>query len=140
MEAKPHMLKHNIIRNGEDLLNNLRAHQFAANRQNKLKKAVEKGDKVKDFILKNAFRKWYINSLKVGKNNTLLEKLLINNDFRMNNLMEKLLRKGLYNWLRNTSQPKAALPNTEKACDLLRKATTEPFFTKLREKNAKKEC
>ena len=138
MEAKPHMLKHNIIRNGEDLLNNLRAHQFAANRQNKLKKAVEKGDKVKDFILKNAFRKWYVNSLKVRNNNTLLEKLLINNDFRMNNLMEKLLRKGLYNWLRNTSQPKAALPNTEKACDLLRKATTEPFFTKLREKMQKK--
>jgi hypothetical protein len=45
-----------------------------------------------------------------------------------------MLRKSLYAWLKNASQPKTAIPNTEKACDLIRKATTEPFFTKLREK------
>ena len=56
----------------------------------------------------------------------------------MNNLIEKLLRKSLYTWLKNVSQPKTSIPNTEKACDLIRKATTEPFFTKLREKMQKK--
>ena len=56
----------------------------------------------------------------------------------MNNLIEKLLRKHFYIWLKNISQPKTSIPNTEKACDLIRKATTEPFFTKLREKMQKK--
>ena len=56
----------------------------------------------------------------------------------MNNLIEKLLRKSFYKWLKNVSQPKTSIPNTEKACDLIRKATTEPFFTKLREKMQKK--
>ena len=132
--AKPHLLKHNIIRNAEDLLNALKSKYKYANRQNALKKAIKKGDKAKDNLVKNALKKWYVNTLKSGKNNNILEKLLINNDFRMNNLIEKLLRKSLYTWLKNASQPKTAIPNTEKACDLIRKATTEPFFTKLREK------
>ena len=138
MEAKPHVLKHNINKNAEDLLNALRSKYYFANRQNVLKKVIKKGDKVKDFILRNALRKWFTNTLKSGKNANILSKLLINNDFRMNNLIEKLLRKSLYTWLKNASQPKTSIPNTEKACDLIRKATTEPFFTKLREKMQKK--
>ena len=138
MEAKPHVLKHNINKNAEDLLNALRSKYYFANRQNKLRKVIKKGDKIKDFVLRNALRKWYTNTLKSGKNVNILAKLLINNDFRMNNLIEKLLRKSLYTWLKNVSQPKTSIPNTEKACDLIRKATTEPFFTKLREKMQKK--
>jgi hypothetical protein len=138
MEAKPHVLKHNINKNAEDLFNALKSKYYLANRQNVLKKVIKKGDKVKDFILRNAFRRWYTNTLKSGKNINILSKLLINNDFRMNNLIEKLLRKSLYTWLKNASQPKTSIPNTEKACDLIRKATTEPFFTKLREKMQKK--
>ena len=138
MEAKPHVLKHNINKNAEDLFNALKSKYYLANRQNVLKKVIKKGDKAKDFILRNAFRKWYTNTLKSGKNINILSKLLINNDFRMNNLIEKLLRKSLYTWLKNASQPKTSIPNTEKACDLIRKATTEPFFIKLREKMQKK--
>jgi len=123
MESTPHILKYNINLNGEDLLNSLRSKHYFAKRQNILKKAIKKGDKAKDFNLKNTLRKWYVNSLKMDKNNKILE---------------KLLRKAIYKWLRNASQPKTALPNTEKACDLIRKATTEPFFTKLREKMQKK--
>ena len=138
MAAKPHVLRHNIFKNAEDLLNALRNRYFLYNRQNVLKKALKKGNKVKDFLLRNAFRKWYANTLKTGNKNNILAKLLINNDFRMNNLIEKLLRKHFYIWLKNISQPKTSIPNTEKACDLIRKATTEPFFTKLREKMQKK--
>ena len=138
MEAKPHVLRHNINKNAEDLLNALRSKYYFANRQNVLRKVLRKGEKVKDFILRNALRKWYTNALKASKNNNILGKLLINNDFRMNNLIEKLLRKALYTWVKNASQPKTAVPNTEKACDLIRKATTEPFFNKLREKMQKK--
>ena len=138
MEAKPHVLKHNIIRNAEDLLNALRNKYFIANRQNVLKKVIKKGDKTKDFVLRNALRKWFTNALKTGKKDNILGKLLINNDFRMNNLIEKLLRKAFYKWLRNASQPKTSIPNTERACDLIRKATTEPFFNKLREKMQQK--
>jgi hypothetical protein len=133
-QAKPHLLKHNIFKNAEDLLNALRSKYNLVHRQNVLKKVLKKGDKAKDFILRNAFNKWYVNTLKSEKKNNILGKLLINNDFRMNNLVEKLLRKSLYTWLKNASQPKTAIPNTEKACDLIRKATTEPFFTKLRER------
>ena len=52
----------------------------------------------------------------------------------MNHLIEKMMRKALYTWNRKAIQPKSIIPNTEKACDFIRKATTEPFFNKLREK------
>lgn len=105
-QAKPHLLKHNIFKNAEDLLNALRSKYNLVHRQNVLKKVLKKGDKAKDFILRNAFNKWYVNTLKSEKKNNILGKLLINNDFRMNNLVEKLLRKSLYTWLKNASQPK----------------------------------
>ena len=40
-EAKPHVLRHNIILNAEDLLNALRSKYYIANRQNVLKKAIK---------------------------------------------------------------------------------------------------
>jgi len=69
MESTPHILKYNINLNGEDLLNSLRSKHYFAKRQNILKKAIKKGDKAKDFNLKNTLRKWYVNSLKMDKNN-----------------------------------------------------------------------
>ena len=138
IEINAHLLKLNIMKNGEEFLNNLKALHYYANRQYILKKSIEKADKIKQIILKNTLRKWYKNSLKVGRNNKYLEKILINNDFRMNNLMEKLLRKSLYNWHRNAIQSKKDLLHSKKACDLLRKTTTEPFFSKIREKINKK--
>ena len=138
IDINRHLLKFNIIKNGNDLLNSLRAQHYIANRQNKLQKAVEKGDKIKYSIVKKTLRKWYKKSLKVYKNNYILEKLLINNDFRMNNLMKKLVRKCVYTWLKNAKKSKIELSNTKNACCLLRKVATEPFFAKVRKKIQKK--
>ena len=133
-EAKPHILRHNILQNAEDLMNALKHKRFIQTRQTILHKAMKQGGKVRDFILRRHLKKWYINALKESTKSKFFGKLLINNDFRMNNLIEKILRKALYKWQRNAAQPKTIIPNTEKACDLIRKATTEPFFAKLREK------
>jgi hypothetical protein len=138
MAAKPHILRHNILKNAEDLMNALRHEYFIKNRQNVLHKAMKQSGKVRDFVLRRALKKWYINALKEGTKAKFFGKLLINNDFRMNHLIEKMMRKALYTWQRNAAQPKTIIPNTEKACELIRKATTEPFFTKLRERIEKK--
>ena len=127
MEAKPHLLRHNILKNAEDLMNALKQEYFIKNRQMVLHKAMKQVGKIHDFVLRRALKKWYING-----------KLLINNDFRMNHLIEKMMRKALYTWQRNAAQPKTIIPNTEKACEFIRKATTEPFFIKLRERIEKK--
>ena len=133
-EAKPHLLRHNILKNAEDLMNALKERHFLQNRQNTLFKAIRQTGKVTKFLLRNALKKWYINALKEGTKAKFFSKLLINNDFRMNHLIEKMMRKALYTWQRKAIQPKTIIPNTEKACDFIRKATTEPFFIKLREK------
>ena len=136
--AKPHILRHNILKNAEELMNALKHKNFIKTRQIILHKAMKQSNKVRDFILRRALRKWNINALKLATKSKFFGKLLINNDFRMNHLIEKMMRKALYTWQRNAMQPKTIIPNTEKACELIRKATTEPFFTKLREKLEKK--
>jgi hypothetical protein len=138
MEAKPHLLRHNILKNAEDLMSALKHEYFIKNRQKVLHKAMKQSSKVRDFVLRRALKKWYINALKEGTKAKFFGKLLINNDFRMNHLIEKMMRKALYTWQRNAAQPKTIIPNTEKACDLIRKATTEPFFIKLRQRIEKK--
>ena len=134
MEAKPHILRHNILKNAEDLMNALKEKYFLQNRQNTLFRAIRQTGKVTKFILRNALKKWYIKALKEGTRAKFFSKMLINNDFRMNHLIEKMMRKALYTWNRKAIQPKSIITNTEKACDFIRKATTEPFFNKLREK------
>jgi hypothetical protein len=134
LEAKPHILRHNILKNAEELMNALKYQNFIKNRQMVLHKAMKQAGKIRDFVLRRALRKWNMNALKLATKSKFFGKLLINNDFRMNHLIEKMMRKALYTWQRNAAQPKTIIPNTEKACDLIRKATTEPFFTKLREK------
>ena len=57
-QAKPHLLKHNMIRNAEDLLNALKKKYNYVNRQKVLAKAIKKGDKAKDNLVKNALKKW----------------------------------------------------------------------------------
>ena len=134
MEAKPHILRHNILKNAEDLMNALKEKYFLQNRQNTLFRAIRQTGKVTKYILRSALKKWYIKALKEGTRAKFFSKMLINNDFRMNHLIEKMMRKALYTWQRKAVQPKTIIPNTEKACDFIRKATTEPFFIKLREK------
>ena len=119
-------------------MNALKQEYFIKNRQMVLHKAMKQTGKIHDFFLRRALKKWYINALKEGTKAKFFGKLLINNDFRMNHLIEKMMRKALYTWQRNAAQPKTIIPNTEKACEFIRKATTEPFFTKLRERIEKK--
>ena len=134
IEAKPHILRHNILKNAEGLMEALKEKLYLQKRENMLTKALKQSSKVQTFMLRRYLRRWYINALKAGTKAKFFSRLLINNDLRMNHLIEKMMRKALYTWQRNAVQPKTIIPNTEKACDLIRKATTEPFFIKLREK------
>ena len=58
IEAKPHMLKHNINMNAEDLLTGLRNQYNRKLRKDKLKKIVNKSDRSKLGLLDKAFQKW----------------------------------------------------------------------------------
>ena len=72
------------------------------------------------------------------KNNDILRNLKLKYamnmaDRKSNDQMKDLLRKAFHTFRKNTSEPKTILPDTEKAISLLRKATVQPFFQKMRE-------
>ena len=54
-------------------------------------------------------------------------------DRKLNDQIKDILRKAFQTFRKNTSEPKTILPDTEKAISLLRKATVQPFFQKMRE-------
>ena len=72
------------------------------------------------------------------KNNELIRNLKLKYatnlaDRKLNNQLKDLLRNAFQTFRRNTSIQKSILPDTEKAISLLRKATVQPFFQKMRE-------
>lgn len=54
-----------------------------------LTKALKQSSKVQTFMLRRYLRRWYINALKAGTKAKFFSRLLINNDLRMNHLIEK---------------------------------------------------
>ena len=71
MRAKIHMLKHNINKNAEDLLNALRDRTDIIRLQNALRKFIRRAPKYNLPLLRKTFRKWYDNA-KDMKNHTIL--------------------------------------------------------------------
>ena len=137
MKAKKHMLKHNINQNAEDLLNALRNIADVKKLEKLLRKFIYRAPKYNLPLLRKVFRKWYDNS-KDMKNNELIRNLKLKYatnlaDRKLNNQLKDLLRNAFQTFRRNTSIPKSILPDTEKAISLLRKATVQPFFQKMRE-------
>ena len=137
MRAKIHMLKHNINKNAEDLLNALRDRTDIIRLQNALRKFIRRAPKYNLPLLRKTFRKWYDNA-KDMKNNTILRNLKLKYatnlaDKNIKNQMKDLLRKSFLTFKKNTSLPNTILPDTEKAISFLRKATVQPFFQKMRE-------
>jgi hypothetical protein len=137
MRAKQHMLKHNINKNAEDLLNALRDISDIKRLELLLKKFVIRAPKYNLPLLRKAFRKWYDN-VNTLKNTETIKKLKIRfatdlADRANKEYIKNILRKTIRKWVRNTSGPRTVLPDTEKAINLLRKATVQPFFTKMRE-------
>ena len=137
LKAKKHMLKHNINQNAEDLLNALREKAEVKRLENLLRRAILRAPKYNLPLLRKTFRKWYYNSNAL-KNNELLRNLKLKYvtntaDKRIQNQLKDLLRKAFQTFRRNATVPKTILPDTEKAISLLRKATTQPFFQKMRE-------
>ena len=137
MRAKPHMLKHNINKNGEDLLNVLKDIADSRKLENLLRKFVRRAPKYNHPLLRNALRKWY-NNAKDMKNNDILRNLKLKYatnmaNKKLNDQLKDLLRNALQTFRKNTTVPKTILPDTEKAISLLRKATVQPFFHKMRE-------
>ena len=138
LNAKKHMLKHNINKNAEDLLKAMQFIHLINKRRILLKKLLAKNKKFRDSFLRKNLKKWLDQANKL-KNKDLLKSLRLNFLLKLKENKEKnfdneLLRKALYIWNKNTRTPKTILPNTEKAANLIRKATTEPFFQKLKEK------
>ena len=137
LKAKTHMLKHNINKNAEDLLNSLRDIAEVKKLENLLRKFIRRGPKYNMPLLRKTFRKWY-DTAKDMKNNELLRNLklkYITNmiDTKADSQIKDILRNAFNIFKRNTSSPKTALLDTEKAIALLRKATVQPFFQKMRE-------
>ena len=137
LKAKIHMLKHNINQNAEDLLKALRDISDVRKLENLLRKLIRKAPKYNLPLLRKAFRTWYDNA-KDMKNNDIIRNLKLKYatdmaDRKVNNQMKDLLRKAFQTFRKNTSVPKTILPDTEKAISLLRKATVQPFFQKMRE-------
>ena len=62
LEAKPHILRHNILKNAEELMNALKYQNFIKNRQMVLHKAMKQAGKIRDFVLRRALRKWNMNA------------------------------------------------------------------------------
>ena len=58
LQAKPHMLKHNINMNAEDLLTGLRSQYLQKLRRDLLKKQINRINKNKRLLLAKAFEKW----------------------------------------------------------------------------------
>ena len=136
LRAKHHMLKHNINKNAEDLLNALRNIAQGKRLEALIKKIIRRAPKYNIPLLRKTFKKWYDNS-KDLKNKEILRKLKLKyitdiTDRVRRDHLTKIIRKAFHTWRRNTSGPKSSLPDTEKAINLLRKATVQPFFTKMR--------
>ena len=74
LKAKTHMLKHNINKNAEDLLNSLRDIAEVKKLENLLRKFIRRGPKYNMPLLRKTFRKWY-DTAKDIKNNELLRNL-----------------------------------------------------------------
>jgi len=137
LRAKQHMLKHNINKNAEDLLNALRNVSEIKRLEALLRKFVRRAPKYNLPLLRKALRKWYDNTNEL-RNKEILKQLRIKYatdlaDRVRRDQLKEILRKAFNRWRRNSSGPKTALPDTEKAINLLRKATVQPFFTKMRE-------
>ncbi len=137
LRAKKHMLKHNINKNGEDLVNSLKDVSEIKRIEDLLKKFVYRAKKYNLPLLRKTFRKWYdtANDLKnkeLLKNIQLRYVTIIADRVRKDQDKDRL-RTAFEKWRRNAQGPKTILPDTEKAIHLLRKATTQPFFQKLRD-------
>ena len=137
MRAKVHMLKHNINKNAEDLLNSLKDIAEERKLQNQLRKFIRRAPKYNLPLLRKTLRKWYDNA-KDMKNNDILRNLKLKfatnmADRKINDQIKDILRNAFQTFKKNTSIPKTILPDTEKAISLLRKATVQPFFQKMRE-------
>ncbi|MBR1817244.1 MAG: hypothetical protein IJ772_00180, partial [Bacilli bacterium] len=88
LDAKPHMIKHNINMNGEDLLEAQKKKYRAQQRKNLLKKIVNRMTKFQNHILLNDFKKWanvapMITALK-EKRNLILKSRVLQNDLKKN--------------------------------------------------------
>ena len=102
LDAKPHMLKHNINMNGEDLLEVQKRKYRAQQRKNALKRIVNRINKFKNSIVLKDFKKWanvapMISALK-DKRDLLLKNRVLRNCLS-NNI--KLL-SALNTWRVNT--------------------------------------
>jgi len=137
LRAKKHMLKHNINKNAEDLLNSLRDVAEIKRLEDLLRKFVFRAPKYNLPLLRKAFRKWYDNANAL-KNRDLLRNMQLKYatdlaDRVRKDQLKEILRKAFQTWRRKTAGPKDILPDTEKAINLLRKAAVQPFFQKMRE-------
>jgi len=137
LRAKKHMLKHNINKNAEDLLNSLKNIAQTKRIEKLLKKFILRAPKYNLPILRKAFRKWHDN-VNTLNNRDLLRKIQMKyvTDMAERNRKDQtknILRKAFQTWRRITMVPKTSLPDTEKAINLLRKATVQPFFQKMRD-------
>ena len=137
LRAKKHMLKHNINKNAEDLLNALRDVAEIKRLELLLRKFILRAPKYNLPLLRRAFRRWYDNANAL-KNKDSLRNIQLRYATDLANRtnkdqMKEILRKAFQTWRRNASGPKTALPDTEKAINYLRKATVQPFFQKMRE-------
>ena len=137
MRAKKHVLKHNINQNAEDLLRALRDIADVKKLENLLRKFIRRAPKYNLPLIRKVFRQWY-DTAKDMKNNDILRNLKLKYatimvDKKLNSKIKNSLRNALEIFRKNTLVPKAILPDTEKAISLLRKATVQPFFQKMRE-------
>ena len=137
LRAKKHMHKHNINKNAEDLLNALKDIAEIKKIEKLLRKFVLRAPKYNLPILRKAFRKWYDN-VKDMNNKDLLRNIQLKyvtdiTERTRKDQIKDILRKALQTWRKRSTIPKAILPDTEKAINLLRKATVQPFFLKMRE-------
>ena len=111
IEAKPHMLKHNINMNAEDLLTGLRNQYNRKLRKDKLKKIVNKSDRNKLGLLDKAFQKW---SNKTDIISLLKSKLISILRSRVNkiDLVRKIILKdALKKWLLKTKKNEGDILN-----------------------------
>jgi hypothetical protein len=102
LQAKPHMLKHNINMNAEDLLTGLRSQYLHKLRRDLLKKLINKINKQKKSLLEKAFQKW---KNMTGVMNVLRSKLdsILRSQVNRNDLVRKMiLKNALKNWLLRT--------------------------------------
>ena len=141
LNAKKHMLKHNINENAEDLLNAMKFIHSYDKRSKLLRKFVNKKKNLLTENLRKYLKQWYDNAKDLANRDLLrnirLKHAIDLNNLNNRNLINTALLKALNTWRKNCLGPKTELPDTEKAVKFLRKATTYPFFEKLRQKMIK---